>query len=370
MNVLFIGPYSQGNSGWTSASHDYIKALNTIENINLAIRPIYFTGGTTELTDEFKKLEEKVCDSYDVIVQKVLPHSFQKVENVRSVGLCVLESANLEYTRWPRHALTMDEVWVPSQHNRNSLLNSNVKNSYVVPEPLDLKQFDMDVGPHNSPLLKNNFNFYFIGEYIQRKNLLNLIVAFHCEFNRNEPVNLVIKTNRGGLNEHDLRRQLDEHIGKLKASLRIYRNLDLYKKEIIITNYLDDKDLAALHKSCNCFVIPSRGEAHCRPALDALGHNNFVISTDGIGTDDYIKHKWRIQSVDTPCITNEPPLPYLYTARETWKEPSVCHLQFLMRKAYEQGKLSKEEKTYNRQRIEAHSYENVGKRIMERLNAQ
>ena len=76
--------------------------------------------------------------------------------------------------------------------------------------------------------LLSTFNFAFVGEFIERKNLKALIQAFHMEFSCDEPVNLFIKTSKVSLPE------VQNHIKSIKSGLKIRKT---YKEEIIITGW-------------------------------------------------------------------------------------------------------------------------------------
>ena len=110
--------------------------------------------------------------------------------------------------------------------------------------------------------------------------LVSALLLTSCSlFRRNEPVNLVIKTNLGGINPIDLREQITTYIQSFKTKLGIYLNPGMYKSELLITNRISEEEMCQLHTACDCFVMPSRGEAFCRPAVDALGFGNRVIAT-------------------------------------------------------------------------------------------
>ena len=197
-NILFVGPYRQ-DDGWGEAAADYAKALATTDN-NIAIRPIYMGQSVVDLKDEtLLELEGNRFPYYDIVIEKVLPHLFEKREML-TVGLFTLETSEIETTPWKEHIFNMDMVMTPSVHEKNILCHKRMgyNEGYAISEPVDITKFDKEHNklPH---IPTDTFNFYFIGEYIERKNLDALIVAFHREFDRREPVNLIIKTNSGGM---------------------------------------------------------------------------------------------------------------------------------------------------------------------------
>ena len=92
------------------------------------------------------------------------------------------------------------------------------------------------------------FNFAFIGEFIERKNLQALIRAFHLEFDFQEPVNLLIKTSKVELP------QIQDYIKHVKSGLKIRSR---YREEIIIAGRLEEKDYVSVLGQCHSFVMPA-----------------------------------------------------------------------------------------------------------------
>jgi len=135
---------------------------------------------------------------------------------------------------------------------------------------------------------------------------------------------------------------------------------------LVIVDYLQQDMLNALHQICDCFVMPSRGEACCRPMLDAIGFGNPVIVTDNTGMTSYVNENVGrvVDSKRVPVYTSERPLPYLYTGRELWSEVDILHLQKSMREIYELNALQKAQmKQLCKEHIKQFSYENIGKKI-------
>ena len=366
-NILFIAPYRQLD-GWGLAAKDYARALETTDN-NIAIRPVYMSSSTDwNLDEQLLDMEKRSFDHYDIIIEKVLPHLYEKSE-VPTLALFTLETGNLNRSYWFDSISLMDGAMMPSSFERKVVESSDVNTpAYNISEPVDTTVFDKDWEPLKG-MPKDTFNFYFIGEFIPRKNLDALIIAFHTEFHRSEPVNLVIKANRFGIDEFQLNQTLSDYINVIKSHLRIYEIPSLYKSELLITTRLSDDEMCELHTGCDCFVMPSHGEAFCRPAVDAMGFGNTPIVTDNTGMTDFITNDltgWVVESYETPVNTSSAPIPTLYTGRETWYDINILSLRKAMREAYETDKsddkhLMKE--TGKRIAKTDFSYKTIGKNI-------
>ncbi len=375
MNVLFIGPYRQSDSdGWKIASVEYIKALASISEINLSIRPIYMTNKISpNLDPQLIEYEFNNFDYYDVVIQHCLPHYFDYYGDIKkNIGLFFTETNNLQYHSWPSRCNLMDELWCASSVEKNNLVNSGVtKPIYPMGIPVDVTKFEKQYNKIDLQSVSHHFIFYTISEFTDRKNIKDLIRAFHLEFGINEPVSLMIKTGMGGLHPDAASEQINKEILDTKTALRIYAKPEQYKKDILITQSLPEAALNSIHVTGDCFVTASCGEAWCMPALDALGFGNHVIATRGIGTNDFVtsfQNGYTVSSTSVPVIVKDPPIVDLYTARETFKKINVRELQRAMRKIYTNDKEFKIKQKNARETVKEFSYEKVGQKMWKILN--
>ena len=169
----------------------------------------------------------------------------------------------------------------------------------------------------------------------------------------------------------NLRKFLKE--GKL---LKEYFDNDIenYKEDLIITDFLSEKDMCRLHKTCNCFVMPSYGEAWCIPAFDAMGFGNTPICSHGTGMRDFIQEdagflvpgRWEPVYGMTETFTD------LFTAEENWFSIDINELRRTMRKVYDMYNDSDQKYSKMKQqgllRAFEYSHENIGNKIKELLN--
>ena len=82
----------------------------------------------------------------------------------------------------------MDELWVPSHNTKGIARISGVtKPIYVAPHSLDMSSYNRATTGNQIQELQSGFNFVFVGEFIERKNIKALLMAFHNEFETWEP---------------------------------------------------------------------------------------------------------------------------------------------------------------------------------------
>jgi glycosyltransferase involved in cell wall biosynthesis len=212
------------------------------------------------------------------------------------------------------------------------------------------------------PITGKPFIFYFIGEHVNRKNLTALVLAFHLEFGLSEQVELLIKSNKSGISANNLHQAIDAELQQVKQSFGIYRTIQDYKKELILTERLSDEDMCRLHNSCDCFVMPSHGEAWCIPAMDAAGFGKQPIVSGNTGMTEFINNNtgWVIPTSNFPVLGIDRPIDYLYRGREEWVNIHIPLLRQAMREAFNGVK----KQGIN---VEEYSYKAIAEQINESL---
>lgn len=329
-NILYVGNYKDG-TGWGNAAEGNILALNSVSGFNVIPAVVSYKNSGHKKTPEIDWLYNMNKDlTPSVVIQHVLPHLYHYDSRFFNIGFLDCESRDFRATGWQHHINLMDQLWVPSENNREIALRSGVEIPvYVVPHSIDISKYNRDAYRHGLRIseLENSYNFGFVGEFIQRKNLKALIQAFHLEFEPEEPVNLLIKTS-GSL----------EGVEKFCSDIKMgLKTRGRFKRELVITDRMADEDYRSLLCQIDTFVMPSRGEGFCIPALEcqALGSN--ILYTSDIGME------WSsgksVDSVPQHCFGAVEGLPSVDTADSEWCEISVQHLMERMRDEYEEFKV-------------------------------
>jgi glycosyltransferase involved in cell wall biosynthesis len=266
----------------------------------------------------------------------------------------------------------MDEIWVPSEQEKKCLIKSGVtKPIKSISQPLDIdsinksRNYKLDF----NPTVNRTFKFYFIGEYVERKNIKDLVTAFHLAFDINQPVSLILKTSIPGMSPNESLRAIEKDLNDLKQKLNISQR---YKKEIIITEKLPYSDIVGLHNSCDCLVSPSYGEAFCRPVAEALCLGRTPIVTDNTGMIDYVNNDngFVVNSSRTPVIIDQRTLSKdfdIYNANEFWYKISVYDLIDKMKMVYQMHKDNRkkleEKRALGISSVEQFSYTEIGNKL-------
>lgn len=381
MNVLFLGVYLD-ETGWAKAAIDYILALDAA-GVYVVPRPIKLNGARPILPDRLKELEGRSHDRvYDAVVQNILPPYFDYCGRIpRNIGLYCTETNRIDGYGWVPHINCMDDAWTYCDDSRQVSIDSGVTIPvHTVPTPADVAKYSRSYSPLSiRDKLRDSFIFYFIGEFQKRKNISALLRAFHTEFDVNEPVNLVIKTNVPGSTgtPYQDREQVIFEINRVKEALKLYPSIEGYKQEVVLTGHYTDEEIMRLHASCDCFVCPSFGEAWNRPAFDsmALGKTPIVTGAGGflqyleVAPDGSCLQGWLVKSHKEPVFSMQNiSLPNMFTGRETWNAVDILDLMACMRAAYEDGPVRQGKSIGGRKRAHDFSYQKMGELMKEILN--
>jgi glycosyltransferase involved in cell wall biosynthesis len=364
-----VGHYREA-SGWGQVTRDQILALDRA-GIPVVPRSLDLGLAWAPVPDRILELEQGDPTKCEIIVQHVLPH-YMKYDNHfrKNIGMFELETQNIQHTQWVDHLNIMDELWVPCQDMLN--LSGIKKRTLWVPHACDEQEYQQDIPDIVLQHLTNKFIFYFIGTFNRRKHLAALIRAFHTEFDSFEPVELVIKTNKPGMDSESLAQEVTSMCLKIKENLRLYDSKDRYKKETIITADIPRDQLLGLHKACDCFVMPSFGEAWCAPLFDAMAMSNIVIAGKFGGPKDYINNEISgllVEGSMEPVFGETEAFPGFGTARELEFDISISDLQKKMRQAYHLTHVERQLMGSAASLIAArHSYAVIGERMKELLS--
>lgn len=369
MKILYVCHFA--NSGWGYAAYDWIQAMDSV-GLDVVVRNIPLHNFSPNIPARVKELEQKSSSGCDVVIQNVLPHHMEYNGLFKkNIGCYFYESDDLENTIWARKLKLMDEVWCPYSKLTDYTTQLTHKFTHTIPPATNLDKFSKQYNELPiSPSCKDDFKFYTICDVNVRKNLKALITAFHLEFNKNEPVSLVLKLDKFGDSQQKIFESVKADIDKIKHSMKLYPKIENYKYEIIIAGNVDEDSIYSIHQECDCFVSTSHGEGWCIPAMDALGFGNPVIAPQGCSFDDYLPSAMLYQTHKSPCFGMTDTFSDLYTSRGNWLESNISSLRERMRSVYEEWQKKSnwvELKGLCKKIPQEYSYEKVGNIIKDTI---
>lgn len=340
MKVLYIGNWKDG-TGWGNACLNNILAMDKA-GIEVVPRAISFESSDCEYPERIKELSQTSQYGCDICIQHTLPHLYSYDGRYKNIGFIETESTSFRDIGWGNYCNLMDEMWSPCLATQSACRISGVKKPInIVPHSLDISAYLHADFTKKLQELENSFNFIFVGEFVERKNIQALLIAFHSEFRNNEPVNLVLKTSKQSVD------YINSYCENVKRGLKLRKN---YKKEIVISGKLRFNDYLSVIKQCHSFVMPSRGEAFCIPLLESMALGIPAIYTANTGMEDFA-YGTRIHSNKRQCFGCVDSPNYLDNANSSWYEIDIQQLKFAMRGQYMKWR-TKKEKTEREEAIE------------------
>ncbi|OQR94345.1 hypothetical protein ACHHYP_01433 [Achlya hypogyna] len=230
---------------------------------------------------------------------------------------------------WAGRMEAMDEVWVPTQFQKDVFMAGGVPEAklVVVPEAVDVSFFD----PATATALEipgldaSTTVFVSVFKWEDRKGWKILLRAYFAAFARDSNVMLVLLTNAYH-SSSDFQDMI--HSFALDA---LGRTLDDLPRVHVLEPNLPQGQLPSLYKAATAFVLPSRGEGWGRPHVEAMAMALPVIATFWSGPTEYMtdanSYPLRVDGLV--------PIQEGAFKGHLWAEPSVDHLTELLLHVHE-----------------------------------
>lgn len=244
-----------------------------------------------------------------------------------------------------------DGIIVPSEFNKRMIYGKINKPIHIIREGVDLSLFkDMKVKENNN----ETFKFLSIFQWLPRKGYDVLLEAYFKEFNENDNVALVIKTS--SLNYSVIpSSQILGSISHIKRKFK--KNIPVY----VLPTSVKYNKILDLYRECDAYVQPSRAEGYCRPLLEAMASGLPAIATGWGGQTDFANNNnaylldYDLVPVDKQWYTGD------FQPDQVWGNPSVEHLQRLMREVYENRDVAKHKAKLAKQLTMEYDYKKIAK---------
>ncbi len=249
---------------------------------------------------------------------------------------------------WAERCNAMDEVWLPSEFNRDTFASAGVDphKIRVVHAGLDAQAFRPGLQPLDIPH-RRGFSFLSVFDLQARKGTDLLLKAYLREFKPDEDVTLVLKISQNTGMLLDAEAQLTYFIEK-----EVGLTLEKSPPVILLKGFLSQANMASLYAATDAFVLPTHGEGYGRPFLEALACELPVIATRWSGQLDFLNDE-NSYLIDieglVPASTDVESF-----AGHLWAEPSVEHLRQLMREVYAHREEARQRARRGRQQMLEH----------------
>ena len=324
-----------GGSGYADEGLAVILGLAE-RGLPVQLEPIGFHNDTRNLlAPKVRKILERLKETRvdlarSVYYQSVPAHEFNLQMYGRwRVGRTMFESDRIP-DGWAERCRELDEIWVPSEFNRQTFAASGVPEEKlrVMPAGVDTACFRPGLEGLSLPQLRG-FNFLSIFEWTQRKGPDVLLRAYLREFRHDEDVALILKAYPRPDPTEDLLPQL-AHFVEREVGLKLEHAPPI----LLLNGFLPSADVPRLYNTASAFVLPSRGEGYGRPYMEALACELPVIGTRWSGQMDFLTeaNSYLVDPVGIVPVPNDVDVDVF--AGHCWAEPNAEHLQQQMRRVF------------------------------------
>jgi glycosyltransferase involved in cell wall biosynthesis len=355
-------------SGYAEAARNHIAALHSV-GVTVDVKPVSFEGFKSDLGRLGAVVANWVNQTArnDIQILHLTPENYVRHVSMGkyNIGYCAWETSKLP-AKWVPLINQLNEVWVPCEHNKTVFEQSGViRPVYVMPHPLNSEYAES--ADTSSTIVankhENDFVFYSIFQWTERKNPLGLLKAYLTEFSHDEHVCLLLKTYLSNPSVSVEIEKIKQLIKDVKA--RLY--LKQYPRILLVSSLLSRAQIQAIHKQGDCFISLHRAEGFGLPIAEAMLAGNPVITTAYGGPADFVNNDvgCAVKHTLTPCYG----MPWdTYTGHMLWAEPDIMDARTHMRSLFNNRELAKQKGERAKQHIKEHySWEQIGNQMKARL---
>jgi len=322
-------------SGYADEARHFVLALDE-SGVDLSAESIRWSDRRLALPSTIEsrlhRFTSRPWRPGSVHVSHIFPTSFTRREDAcLNVGRTMFETDRLP-EGWADACNRMDQVWVPSEFNRETFVRAGVRAEklFVVPGSIDMSLY-----PDDAPALDidgaRGFNFLSVFDWSLRKGWDLLLRAYVEEFDADEDVALIIKTHSSlGYTTAQIGEQIVSFVENTLG-----RGMARTPEIILQDSNLPAHRMPNLYRAADSFVLPTRGEGWGRPYMEAMASGLPVIGTNWSGNTAFMtpetSHLINCKLGDVPeSAWREAPA----FRGHRWAEPDAEHLKVLMRRAF------------------------------------
>jgi glycosyltransferase involved in cell wall biosynthesis len=315
------------------------------------LKPLIEGGANVKIIpdEDYLPAFNKISDPYWT---HQIESSKQKPDNDIRISYCLPHRAKIA----PNKTNIMYAMWETDQYPKEwvNIINTNAQYFFagcdslvksaskagvkcpIIPinATLDTKEWS-PIGPKLSinEIPENHVKFLFIGNFIPRKNLEQLLLGFAVAFDGYEDVSLIIKTWAAGNDANG-----KKHIGD--AVRHIYgkaTGLHNKPKISVISDVLEESQIIGLIRYCDVYTTVSKGEGFDLPLMQAMALEKLIVTTRFLAHSDYLndQNSINVRHSLTPCIEASAPF---YDSYQMWSVPDMDSYISSLREAYRQVK--------------------------------
>ena len=321
-------------TGYAMSSQAIVKALDD-KKVRVQYKYVYGPNSPFPVPEK----EDMHHNRLNVICKRPFPKKpkisvvygqgdvFEKNQGKYKIGFTMLEVDGFP-SQWVSQANKMDEIWVPSEFNKQTMLACGLKRPiYKIPLGVDTHYFNPGIKSVKNS--NNDYVFFTNIEWGERKNPQMQLQQFNKTFKASDDVCLIAK-----LNNRDPSINLQNEIKKLNLKNtggRIY---------FIINRVFDFYQLPLLYRSIDCYITAGRGEGWDMPLMEAMACGLPTIATNWGAHQEFATDENSYLLNITGTIPAQAKCPY-YDGFN-WADPDAEHFSALLEDVYNNPERAKQ----------------------------
>jgi tetratricopeptide (TPR) repeat protein len=290
--VLWIGRFT-GVSGYGFVAKTYVDALriNDVSVVTIDINLLQVVGPPISSSLHIEKnsdcLEIKSNDpnvSF-IVVFNDTPEKLHRIKasgRTRLVCSTMFETESIPFN-WYDPLLNVDEIWVPSDFNKETFSSAGIPKFMINSFPLCINS-SLYSSEHSKLLLPGLKAFIFLNvvSNFNRKDIGLLLRSYFKSFKKSDDVSLIIKIPPKLSDE-----VYDQYF--YQAVLPEFSigspNLPHF---ILLKEYLSEERMRSLYKTCDTYISLERGKGWDLPAMEAMAMGKPTIGINWSANTEFM----------------------------------------------------------------------------------
>jgi glycosyltransferase involved in cell wall biosynthesis len=325
-------------AGYGSESRSFMRAIDAA-GASVCFRPVSYEDAPTLLRAEESRLLNRftvanAAPSSPVLFH-LMPTQISQVPANRPTMVRTMEETDGLGEGWVAASNRFTEVWVPSQFNFDTFANAGVdsRKLRIVPGAIDTDFWSPDAGGLDITGFRG-FRFLSVFDWMSRKGWDVLVTAYCRAFRASDDVSLTLKATdlvaRAESRQLNLGGEIDSFLARTFPER--HSNRDLPHIIPLAMNFTEG-ELVQIYGSHDVFVCPSRAEGWGRAHFEAMACAMPTIGTRWGGNLAFMNDE-NSYLVDVEAMVPAERDTARYAGRH-WAQPSVEHLETILRRVYE-----------------------------------
>lgn len=309
-SVLIKGPFFT-NTGYGNHARQVYHCLKNLKDIDIKIQSTRWGIFESEYDKnnfdyaELKKssIDNKNTKKFDISYQVMLPEEWDSKLAKKNVGVTAGIESTFCLESWLKHINQMDNVIVPSEHAKKSILNSFKRFKIKKKTPINI------IGFYPNKIFVENLEVNTLEELENleevdthlivglmtsltmdddRKNIFYTLNSLNKYYSAiNEKCNVILKTNIGN-NSYRTIESFKEFVKK--ELFKEYKNINIK----LIHGEMSENQMYSLYKTKNLssFILLTKGECFGIPYMEAALCKIPIIATNWSSHNEFLKESY------------------------------------------------------------------------------